>query len=1096
MTTTSHFQTKRDHYPSQQECLSASKQEEQTNPRYRYFTQTHFTAGDEEQFEQYRDATPSDPCIYEIPLSGNIFGDKMSPIWDKYHNVGATAVINTFRYIFNKFKKGIFVKIQDGKLRVFLPFSKANYYNEWSHKIHVKQGTINDFIQHLTEQAGYRFNPNSVNSHMDEWYANNCLIRYDLTRSLKGGWAPTEGESNVGNVKNMLEVLCASRPVPDIEFFINRRDFPLLTREGTEPYNNLWDGHIPLVSHSYQKYCPILSMSTSDVYADIAMPTWEDWARIQGPLGVWFPKSCRNYNEDFNHKWASKIPTAVFRGGTTGCGVTVSTNPRLKLAELSAKNIMGDGIPYLDAGITNWNLRPRKLQGQKYLQTIDIKSLPFSLVSKLTPVQQSNYKYIINVDGHVSAFRLSIELNMGSVVLLVDSSWKLWYSDLLVPYVHYVPIKADLSDLIDQIKWCRSHDDKCQEIVSHARDFFNTYLQRDGVLDFMQKTLVQCKKAMGPYIYNVHTPLDTQITQEFNNLPLTYPNTSKNITDLGSIPPMSRCKGLLQGIQWVINMALKTYTLESIIGEPTIITKNKLSIINRHTIAGFPLTIKSTSDPVKLKENIHDVYIGTHATNTLHTYIPNFAYIFGLNVKDDTYSVVAEYINGITLGEYIKHPKFNFQQYLLIIIQLCYALHMAQQHCGFVHYDLTPWNIMIQNTGQTQTVDYLLSHDNIARVHTTLIPIIIDYGKSHAIVDNKHHGYINMFHCSTVQDILSLLVTTIDQISTDQRQLSKMDFHNLLQLANFLSGTTYRKDPFTKAKSLRDFLSRARKYATLVARDKGDIEHKTPLDLVNHIMTLKGNDHLQKAIEYPTSGYKSIMDKGNGRQVFDYILSRTTKDRIQSYLDVFKTLKMCTVPQPNNLFFIYYSAQSLEANIISVHHNMMTFLQRAKIAPEPYQKFYKDAINFIDTVYSQKLSLTREKHVDYILDHEFPQLVPAPYTEETFLKPQTILEQLQQQTHTYTDLTDYKDIIQHILVNRGTYQLTDTIRAYYIENFKNLLGLNTFYMKNTIATTRTLHYMANMVYQQDATFLAQYDCPEAIKYTTVYNHIFSLTEKQ
>ena len=205
-TTTEHFQTKKDYYPSQQECLSALKDEEQTNPRYKYFTQTHFTAGDEEQFEQYRDATNGDHCLPEISLTGNIFqwekGDE-SP-WDKYHDVGATAVINTFRYIFNKFKKGIFVKIQGGKLRVFLPFSKANFYNEWSQLIHVRYGTINDFIQHLTEQAGYRFNPQSVNPHVDEWYANNCLIRYDLTRSPRGGWASTEGDSNVGNVKNML----------------------------------------------------------------------------------------------------------------------------------------------------------------------------------------------------------------------------------------------------------------------------------------------------------------------------------------------------------------------------------------------------------------------------------------------------------------------------------------------------------------------------------------------------------------------------------------------------------------------------------------------------------------------------------------------------------------------------------------------------------------------------------------------------------------------------------------------------------------------------------------------------------------------------
>ena len=298
MTTTQDFQ--RDYYSSQQECINAPKNNGQTNPRYKYFTQTQFTVGDEEQFEQYREPTNGDPCPSEISLADNLFDDENLPIWDKYKDVGATAVINTFRYIFNKFKKGIFVKIQNGKLKVFLPFSNAHFSNEWSQKIQVKYGTINDFIKDLTEKAGYRFNPKSINPNINEWYANNCLIRYDLTWS-NGVRAPTEGESNVGNVKNMLDVLCANRKVPDIEFFINRRDFPLITRDGTEPYNNIWDGHIPLISHSYQKYCPILSMTTSDIYADVAMPTWEDWARIQGPRNVWFPKSCRNYNENFNN---------------------------------------------------------------------------------------------------------------------------------------------------------------------------------------------------------------------------------------------------------------------------------------------------------------------------------------------------------------------------------------------------------------------------------------------------------------------------------------------------------------------------------------------------------------------------------------------------------------------------------------------------------------------------------------------------------------------------------------------------------------------------------------------------------------------------
>ena len=308
----------------------------------------------------------------------------------------ADVVINTFRYIFNKFKKGIFVKILNNELKVFLPFSKVNFTNEWSDKIKVdpsKYNSINQFLEYITKLSGYNFNPKTVNNDISVWYANNCIVRYDLTKDPNTGYYyPTEGDSNVGNIKNMLETLCAKRKIPDIEFFLNRRDFPILKRNETEPYNNIWDSQNQLlVSHNYPQYSPILSMCSSDEYADVCIPTWEDWARVQSLENIWFPKSCKNYQEKFNNNWDSKIPTAIFRGGTTGCGVTIETNMRLKACYLSTITAPDEnGVKYLDAGITNWNLRPRKIEGQEYLQTIDIKKLPFNLSPKLTPTEQSN----------------------------------------------------------------------------------------------------------------------------------------------------------------------------------------------------------------------------------------------------------------------------------------------------------------------------------------------------------------------------------------------------------------------------------------------------------------------------------------------------------------------------------------------------------------------------------------------------------------------------------------------------------------------------------------------------------------------------------
>ena len=163
--------------------------------------------------------------------------------------------------MFHKFKKGIFVKIKDNKVAVFLPFSKYNYVNEWGDRIEChpkfnwKRGTkrqdskINcmlNFIEHIYKMENRPFNENKVNKFTNSWYGNNCLLRYE--------YPLCENDSGVSQMSDMLKTLCEERKVPDIEFFMNRRDFPLLKRDYTEPYNHIFDNDSqPLLSHHYGK---------------------------------------------------------------------------------------------------------------------------------------------------------------------------------------------------------------------------------------------------------------------------------------------------------------------------------------------------------------------------------------------------------------------------------------------------------------------------------------------------------------------------------------------------------------------------------------------------------------------------------------------------------------------------------------------------------------------------------------------------------------------------------------------------------------------------------------------------------------------------
>jgi hypothetical protein len=62
---------------------------------------------------------------------------------------------------------------------------------------------------------------------------------------------------------------------------------------------------------------------------------------------------------------------------------------------------------------------------------------------------------------------------LGCCVIKIASAegYRQWYYDKLEPWVHYVPACADLSDLIERIEWCRSHENECRDIARAGQEF-------------------------------------------------------------------------------------------------------------------------------------------------------------------------------------------------------------------------------------------------------------------------------------------------------------------------------------------------------------------------------------------------------------------------------------------------------------------------------------------------------------------------------------------------------------------------------------------------------------------------------------------------
>jgi hypothetical protein len=120
-----------------------------------------------------------------------------------------------------------------------------------------------------------------------------------------------------------------------------------------------------------------------------------------------------------------------------------------------------------------------------------------------TPIyEQSKYKYLVYVDGHCAACRYGFMMRLGSVILKVEPRQvadRMWYFPLLKQYHDHVPVKPDLSDLEEKIKWCREHDDECRVIGENAKKFYDKYVGREAVLDYVEMCCKNvAKRAIDP----------------------------------------------------------------------------------------------------------------------------------------------------------------------------------------------------------------------------------------------------------------------------------------------------------------------------------------------------------------------------------------------------------------------------------------------------------------------------------------------------------------------------------------------------------------------------------------------------------------------
>ena len=203
---------------------------------------------------------------------------------------------------------------------------------------------------------------------------------------------------------------------------------------------------------------------------------------------VWLQNKERHYKdlEDYQSKivkegkevpWSEKLPKVFWRGTTTGNrfdNLAQWVNYDDGHTDIAFSNVAG--------AFSNTAGFQHKYVNSQYFR------------EKQSLLEMNRYKYLLSVEGNDVATGLKWMLYSNSVVFMSRPTVASWaMEDLLVPFVHYIPLSNDYSNLLEMIKWAEEHDEACQEISKRATEFIeHLWISEQAQKDtkYLQRALV------------------------------------------------------------------------------------------------------------------------------------------------------------------------------------------------------------------------------------------------------------------------------------------------------------------------------------------------------------------------------------------------------------------------------------------------------------------------------------------------------------------------------------------------------------------------------------------------------------------------------
>jgi hypothetical protein len=333
----------------------------------------------------------------------------------------------------------------------------------------------------------------NLGAQLEPWW--DVKVPYALFHSICDGQAPRDGDNFITSIASMLFAVkdgklykrrCNNGYAP-----LDDRDEAGMSRSlehamGLAPVPDVVlafrNGDTPGAEH-HQPQIPVLTWDTSPEHWDLAWPTPFHRKIVS-----------RSPQERFSSMpWHARSNKAYWRGALDGPWHAPpwswSALWRHRLVRIASKH------PELfDVGYTNVdeNMYPGTgfsgPEQESKLGKLEAFVRPF-VKAQEDEKHSSKFKYVINVDGVSAAWRVTALLSSGALLIKQESPYYEHFYPLMKPWVHFVPVRFDLQDLVQKVLWAREHETEVQTIVANAMQLSRTRLRQQDAQCYMWRAL-------------------------------------------------------------------------------------------------------------------------------------------------------------------------------------------------------------------------------------------------------------------------------------------------------------------------------------------------------------------------------------------------------------------------------------------------------------------------------------------------------------------------------------------------------------------------------------------------------------------------------